>query len=237
MIFNYTLMNKILETICPLPENLGLIYLMEDESEEESEFFLSLKKKIRKLDSTAIIQYGASKIAISSKNLGDFVIKISFNGWFEEDEETKELYWNDFNGAAGSDSSDYCLTEYEKYCTLKEEGLGCFVAKTFYYKEIDDTHRIFLQEKVIPKNDMWYTLKPSLKSSKIAKELKKKEYFCIDTDWIANCIDIYGEQKVNKFLYYCNNIDIDILNDAHDGNFGYRKNGTPVILDYSNFNS
>ena len=59
--------------------------------------------------------------------------------------------------------------------------------------------------------------------------------FPYDT-FLANCLDKYGKSKVKRFLHYCANIDPDILEDIHDGNFGYRKDETPCLLDYSNFN-
>ena len=57
----------------------------------------------------------------------------------------------------------------------------------------------------------------------------------MDTNWIANCIDKYGQSKVERFLNYCENIDPDLLEDVHSGNYGYREDGTPAILDFSNF--
>ena len=57
----------------------------------------------------------------------------------------------------------------------------------------------------------------------------------MNTEWIAICLDKYGKSKVERFLYYCENIDLDILDDIHNGNYGYRTNGTPCIIDYSGY--
>ena len=233
MTFNHKLVNKLLEAILPLPENFGVIY---GDNYEEPINYPSITNAIKKVDPLATIDFGASKMVIMSPMLRDIVIKIPFNGNYSEDEETGELFWNPFNWANGSDGSDYCLTEYEKYGRLKTYGLNCFVAKTYFYKTICGI-RIFLQEEIILKNEVTkdsYT--PSRRSKNIAYKWYREDKFNIDPDWIANCLDLYGKSKVERFLEYCDNIDQDILEDVHSRNFGYRKNGTPCILDYSSFN-
>lgn len=230
MTFNYDNINKVLQAIFPLPEKFGLI---QNDGIGTSEFE-DIEFNLQSADPAAFLNHGASKLVIISPSFGDVVIKIPFNGYYEEDDESGELHWFDFEWAAGSDSSDYCLTEYEKYNKLKVYGLDCFVAKTFYYKTIDGI-RIFLQEHVIPENDLCLSYTPSAKSKKLADKWQNEGMFYIDSEWIANCLDKYGQSKVKRFLDYCANIDLDILEDTHCGNFGYRTNGTPAILDYSNY--
>ena len=225
MTFNHNAVDKILTAIFPLPEEFGL-----DNGKPLN--FKLMQNQIKRVDVCAHINFGVSKMVIISPNFNNIVIKIPFNGEFDE-----EFGWSPFKWAQSSDCSDYCLAEYEKYCQLKKYGLNCFVAKTIPYKTLNNI-RIFIQEKVIPKEDTCFLdFVPSLKSKELAKRWKEEGQSIFDTLWFASCLDKYGQSKVQKFLYYCNNIDLDILEDTHEGNYGYRENGTPVILDYSNFSN
>lgn len=241
MVFNQKLVDDFLDAIFPLPEEFGIVSMAEEGEEDYPVNFDALRQEIFDVDSSARVDWGMSKLVISSPNLNNIVIKIPFNGYYmqlvDESKEDPTYFheWCEFEFATGSDCSDYCLSEYEKYQRLAVYSLDCFVAKTMFYKTIDGI-RIFLQEEVIPFSDSADEYPASLMSKKIANKWHKdREFSGIDPDWIANCIDIYGISKVKRFLFYCKNIDLDILEDMHDSNFGYRKNSTPVILDYSNF--
>jgi len=237
MTFNNQLIDKFLDAIFPLPEEFGTFG---SEHEEEAECITNFKRAVKQVDLEASIRSGISKIVITSPNLNGIVIKIPFNGYFYKDEENEdgdkdEIFWNPFDWAPGTDSTDYCLAEYEKYDRLKTYRLDCFVAKVYYYKTIDRT-RVFLQEEVIPQIDAPSTIKkPSKKSKELAREWYKKDVMSVDPEWVAACIDKYGKSKVKRFLRYCRDVDFDILEDAHNENLGYRKNGFPCVLDYSNF--
>ena len=234
MTFDHIYVNEILETIFPIPKHFGL--LMYKNKSYKPINFKSIKKSILHYDPTASIYYGMSKLVITSPKINNIVIKIPFNGVFEDDEDTKSFFWCPFEWADGSDSADYCLTEYEKYKKLEIYGLDCFVAKTIFYKKMYNT-RIFIQEKVIPIDELIKSPRASHNSKELADEWYEKGKINIDPEWIANCLDAYGKSKVSRFLKYCNEIDLDILEDIHTGNFGYRKDKTPCILDYSNYNN
>lgn len=232
MTFDHEVVDNFLKAVFPLPKNFGIIYSASEDIDDLPIDYIKIKKSVQKVDRNVNIFFGASKIVIISQKLNNIVIKIPFNGYFYGKE------WHDFEWAAGSDPSDYCLTEYEKYTRLKTYNLSCFIAKTIYYKTIDH-FRIFLQEYITPLSDLAEEdenlFNPSKTSKKIADKWFEKGKICISPKWIANCLDRYGKSKVERFLYYCNNLDLDILEDAHDSNLGYREDGTPCILDYSNF--
>lgn len=230
MVFNHKIVDKFLNAVFPLPEHFGL-----DDRYSEPINYEDFKTKVYSVDPEALIDFGISKIVIISSYLENVVIKIPFNGYFDFDDDDN-IFWHSFRYANSIDNSDYCLAEWEKYKKLKTYGLNCFVAKTFFYKTIDGI-RIFLQEKVTPQSDIFLTLSqiPSKNSKELANQWYNNREFDIQPDWIASCLDKYGKSKVKRFLFYCKNIDPDILEDVHSGNFGYRTNGTPVILDYSNF--
>jgi hypothetical protein len=229
--YNYSLIDKFLEAIFPLPAHFGILY--SNSYEDTPIKFSELEQAIHDVDPEAEINYGISKMAILSPNLDNVVIKIPFNGSFSKE---NEIYvWYPFESASGSDIADYCLAEYEKYNSLKTYGLDCFVAKTIFYKTIDN-FRIFLQEEVTPECNYLSALKPSERSKKLAKEWKDKRNFYYSQEWLASCFDAYGEDKVAKLFDYYNQVDSDILQDLHDGNIGYRIiDKSPAILDYSNF--
>lgn len=236
MVFNHNAINQILDAIFPLPEEFGVIVY--DDGPTELAYDYEIRKAINAVDDSAHIFYGLSKLVITSNKIGDVVIKIPFNGNFvqyiNEDNEEEPLEWEPFFWAPGSDRSDYCLAEFEKFKKLKKYGLDCFVAKTILYKVCCGV-RVFIQEKVTPMEDSCENHPSSQKSQDLVRQWRKEKKCFLSFDWVANCIDKYKQSKVERFLSYCENIDSDILEDMHDGNFGYRKNGTPVILDYSNF--
>ena len=236
MTFNGKLINDILEAIGPLPERFGLE--IEDDEPTEPIFYEEICSAIHDVDEEAYVRFGMSKMVIISPNIGDVVIKIPFNGCFfveyDEDDQCNSS-WSPFiwSPAAGS-KSDYCLAEWQKFKRLKTYGLDCFVAKTYFYRELCGT-RIFLQERVIPLDDVVSEHHASAHSLDVAKQWYYNGKSDIEPDWLAVCLDKYHQSKVERFLHYCSNIDLDILEDLHDSNIGYRINGTPCILDYSNF--
>lgn len=244
MVFNHNVVNQILDAIFPLPEEFGVVAYENDAPDLQWEY--DLYKRIWTIDEKASIYYGMSKLVIISPEVGDVVIKIPFNGSYEYvykddyDEEDDDNYnddeyeWAPFHYAPGSDQSDYCLAEYEKFQALKTLHLDCFVAKTFLYKVCCGV-RVFIQEKVSSIEDCYDDHRPSKQSQDLARKIKREKFVSLDTDWLANCLDAYKQSKLDKFITYCHKVDYNILSDLHCGNYGYRKNGTPVILDYSDF--
>lgn len=205
--------------------------------------------------------HGASKYILINDKL-PYVIKIPFNGFWEEVYE-EEIYKEDdiedveedifpkyvFTNfeCAGRDSycddamweNNYCETEARFYQVIEEgrEDIKIFFAETRYCTAIDGK-RIYLQEKVIPysKADDKY----SHKSSPLAKELSKKVYHQIAEDWIEAAIIYYGEELTKKFIDFLDNDDDIgeiIKEDLHNENYGYREDGSPCLLDYSGYSA
>ena len=48
--------------------------------------------------------------------------------------------------------------------------------------------------------------------------------------WLAAALKKYGKEKVDKFVDFINEFDV---NDLHSANVGFRNNGDPVLIDYS----
>lgn len=248
MIINAKVINSFLEVVSPLlPERFG--------SYDDSDAFPNLEEMLfglREIDNSAEIRFGVSKMVIIADSLGDEVIKIPFNGMFSLDaeggyDEYEDAYyvstygWQDFEGAPSDiDESDYCLAEYEIYQQLKQEKLQCFVAKTLLYTILSNGFRVFVQEKVIPidnsESSSLEALTPiSMQILNEAESCRIKKNFRANSEWIARCIVRYGIKQTERFMNYCCYTNYNINADMHTGNYGYRPNGTPCILDYSNF--
>lgn len=234
MTFDKSLVDSFIDAIMPLPERFGLSYSSGDEIRPE--FFDIIEDAIWEVDAEAYIDYGASKLVIIPSDT-DYVIKIPFNGYFyisynDMNQPTEE--WYDFCYAPSKWNNDYCWAEFEKYQDLKNENLNCFVAETCFYTRINSVG-FYIQEKV-NNNKYDVSIKPSDESILSVKDIKSKgigQY--VDPNWMGNCIDAYGKEKVEEFLIYCENEDEDIIADLHKNNYGYRKDLTPAILDFSNY--
>ncbi len=226
---NYELIDKIIDAILPLPAEFGADYDADDEEEE----FYDIKQKVFEIDPSAYIHYGLTKLVIISPKIGDVVIKIPFNGMFNYDNGCGAVDWYNFNCARDKqEGSNYCEAEYLKYLELKKQQLDCFVAEVICYKP----GIIYLQEYAVPETEDCEPRTPSKNSLKKATVLTNEFYLRRENkDWLATCLDIYGEEKVHEFLKYCHSKDSDIIEDLHSGNIGYRDDDTPCIIDYSNF--
>ena len=241
MNINFENINKVLDAIFPLPYEFGVESSTNDISEEPVLEYIYTRAF--EVDHWISIKHGISKLVLISPNFGNVVIKIPFNGtrcerYFlsdPEDEESDYEYYTEFtefSGASDRDSSDYCLLEYEIYNTLKHHSFNCFAVKTLFYKIIEGT-RIFLQEAAYPKEDCYEKFNISENSEKTAQKWKKERIIYMDIDWVAACIDKYGERKTKKFLEFAD--ENNLLGDMHDGNYGYRKGGYPVLIDFSDY--
>ena len=239
-----SLIDAFVEDIGYLDKPFGL--LINDGEPENPIYFEELQEQILDIDSGADFHFGMSKFVITAPSLGDIVIKVPFSGTYDYygDDCADNFSKNDIVINEGDYwytytpfyKQDYCQIEYKKYKALWRKNLDCFVAKTIFYKKMYNT-RVFIQEKVIPIDELIKSPRASHNSKELADEWYKKGKINISPEWIANCLDAYGKSKVSRFLKYCNEIDLDILEDIHTGNFGYRKDKTPCILDYSNYNN
>lgn len=180
--------------------------------------------------------HGVSKLVFILDNC-DWVVKIPFNGYYEkvwnkekDEYDEEQTNWVPFKYADGS--WDYCNLELEKYEKLQELDLECFLAEIRYLCSDCDNHPMYIQEKIIPCCNDKKKRTPSEKSLTKAKNL----FYHFDKIWIATAIDFYGEKKTLEFLDYIENIDQDMGEDLHSGNYGYREDGSPCLLDYSGWN-
>ena len=241
------LIDSLVQDFSYLSQPFGL--LIANDNIEEPLFYSELEEAILEVDGDADIQFGISKFVIIPSTT-DYVIKIPFNGRYEYYDDDIRLYEEEklddytyiihdgcpYFYSPFSYVADYCEKEFSTYKKLCCKNLEYFVAETRFYKEFPNKIKIFTQEKIIPCFNDCEDRKPTIRSKDIAKRWIKEDCFALDSTWLANCIDYYGEQQTKRFMDYCDNKEPDILADTHLGNLGYRPDdGSPVILDYSGF--
>lgn len=191
---------------------------------------------------------GVTKLVIIPEYC-DFVFKVSFTGCYYQqyddnklkDEDEDSYTFEQFCGSGGSDSADYCLAEYEKYQDLKAAGVGMFFAETEFAGTTKDGSRIFIQEKVYPRSHGGSSKKISQESKDHVKNMKNHRELSVfdyiyDTDWWALAFECYGENALHALEEYIQKDDSP-LQDMHNENFGWRLDGTPCIIDFTDYNS
>lgn len=178
---------------------------------------------------------GASKLVIIPDNK-DFVIKIPF----EYEEECDEYpYSGAYNvGPEGETLEfgwDYCALEAALWEQADKLGIGHLFAKTIFIGEYNN-YPIYIQEKCQTfkevKNIENYSEKSKKRSLKLCKE---NNFWCFNSGWLSDVLDYYDTDAefmaINKFVrdYH--------IDDLHWGNMGYKLDGSPVLIDYSDFSS
>lgn len=192
--------------------------------------------------------WGATQVCIIDPDLED-VIKIFFNGEFEniydEDDYGYDVEFTEF-------CHDYANIAETIYKDAKELGFGDFFAAFEKIGETDGSGRpVFRQEYVTPLEDGGDS-HPSKKAIDIVVKkqnthnddennslfdevayMERAKWRTFDTNWTAAAIDAYGYELVERFLSFVRETNIYL--DMHSGNYGYRKDGTPCILDWAGF--
>lgn len=148
----------------------------------------------------------------------------------------KEItYFEPFEYACDDNPSDYCLDELQKYEIIKEKNFAPFFAGTYYYTSKDGTN-IYIQEKAIAyENSTTSQIKISRESLEKAKNIQDDSGFYVPSTWLATALECYGEKFVTKFFNYAteDEDELRLWEDMHNGNLGYRPDGTPCFIDFS----
>lgn len=235
-----------------LPENFGKM--------QDDDFIVDMGKiegRIWAIDHTVRFYSGISKLAIVAESLGEVAIKVPFNGCYEYSDEYYDYLHSDeydydddneewdfdrkycfekFCGGGGRYNDDYCAEEYAAYKELKELGYEKFVAETELLGGINGMY-ILVQEFVTSMNDFDKKVINSKEAVETSKRIRE-DYGAannVEDDWVAACIEHYGEELSEKFFNYTEEDGYFILADAHWGNYGYREDGSPCVLDFSDF--
>ena len=179
--------------------------------------------------------YGATKLVLAPHNK-DYVIKIPFKyEYVNDDEPYCGAYKIGLNEQELNFGWDYCGLEEALYQKAKERGIEKLFAETKCIGEYLG-HPIYIQEKCTifnySKDYSNYSLAKRKRSEKLCND---NDFPCFHSCWLSDVLDYYETEhefiELNKFIK-----DFDIR-DLHSGNVGYKADGCPVLVDYSDFNS
>lgn len=170
---------------------------------------------------------GVSKLVLRPIDKDNhFVIKIPFTG--DERENTYYPFtWED-NGITWYEGN-YCDIEAERCKVIVNNGWGDFIAKTSLIGIIDDLF-IYKQELVdTVAEDKIYSGTDFSIWNKASNHTSEE----IDEYWVTELKDFAGEETAIQFIQFLESKGF--CGDIHGANCGFKKDGTPVIFDYSDF--
>ena len=196
--------------------------------DEDGEETFSIEDIYAQLDTSVKTTYGVSKFVIFLND--DEVVKIPFNGCFWYDHRAEGGYrFDEFN------NNDYCATEAEIYADAVKLGVEKFFASTKYYGSTVEGTPIYVSERVYAfyeNEEVRRKTTSSEYSNKKATEISEEYHRYFSAEWLAKAIEFYGVDAVIDLMAF---IELEQINDFHCGNVGFRKDGSPVILDYSGY--
>jgi hypothetical protein len=172
------------------------------------------------------VRTGATKVVLLLND--SFVAKIGFNGSFDEYYTKNDKYEYRFTPFL---HQDYCKIEKEIYERAKAEGLDMFFTKVDLLSTTKEGRNIYIAERVISYYDD-NTTTSSCDSREKAYSIMEENNTYINDVWAGVAVERYGEELFKKFLKF---IDDEDINDLHGGNIGFRKDGTPCLLDFSGY--
>lgn len=182
------------------------------------------------------LRTGVSKVVVIPHD-SSYVLKIPYQGSREEEES-----WGFHYAGNKIRDWDYCETEAEIYDAFKAEGLECFLAKTVRYGEDATGYPLYIQEKCIT---AWDYDDAHDDSYKYAYDIRERDAFralfacglaVTNNVWNMKAIMYYGVEKYIRFMQLCLDKFPDVLEDLHGENYGYRADGSPVLIDFSSWN-
>lgn len=176
--------------------------------------------------------YGVSQLCFMIDGM-DTVIKVAFNGMMEEwsdyDVEKDEYIWHE---EFVPFDIDFCNKAYEIYNLAYIAGLENLFAKMDILGKTSNCDIIWTQEFVIPLSHSNNSSKKASEDSlKRATEIESERYIPFEAEWVALILDLYGEDKFRALVKFLDENNIN--DDFHYGNYGYTKEGFPMLLDYS----
>lgn len=144
-----------------------------------------------------------------------------------DDPESNFVFKFDLNNL----ENNYCEREAYLYKEAVKQGLDFVFIKTNFFDYLYNTP-IYIQTKIEVKtiNNTKYTKKELKDISNKASKYNK--YFTYSSVWLKDFEIIYGKEKLDSFLCFCNTFGI---NDLHNANIGYTKEGKPIVFDYAGY--
>lgn len=229
--------------LCEIMEPIMAEHHFYTDEEENSIFDDLLVSPLEKNSSTFDVKCGCTKIVIIFDEL-PYVIKVPFSGMviydYNEDDDIESEYNRFYENAIADDSSDYCADELDRIKGAEEQGFGCVFPETEFLCKINGTS-FYIQEKVYDYNNRVghnYYQSKSQYAKNIVKELQEEGTYNIGySSWMESFVEIYGVDFLKNLVNWEKEVyaDSSMFNDMHGGNYGYKEDGRPCILDASGF--
>jgi len=198
-------------------------------SDEYNEVTDSMQTVFEQLPLSVQTVWGATQFVIID-GANDKVAKIPFTGEFWED-DNEAIRFTPYR-------INYCDFTYKLYRQALDYDIIDIFAETEYFGTTANDVIILLQEKVIDYYD-----RKDCSPSTISEDSKNKykslkgerssAWQMFPEDWVTAAIEWYGIDVVRNFFWFCDN---NCLDDFHTGNIGWRKDGSPCVLDWAGFN-
>ena len=199
------------------------------ETADETDAMIEVEKQLRpEWD----YRWGATQFVIMSDDW-DYVFKIPFNGEWNYDCDEDNFYFEEFH-------HDYGERALERYDQAEDAGIGFLFASTQVACYSKNGYPIYVQPKVTTFSEVYYEQqqeKTEEERNSVKNFLLKnynKDYNRLAIDWQYDVIKYYGEQVLKNLLDFIYDYETSV-SDLHNDNFGYDKDGKPVILDYSDY--
>ena len=220
------------EIVKKVPEKFGW-----DEYDTEEENTAVISEALRDAKVAGGAYRGATK-AVAVVSGCSSVLKVPYSGKWDYDKSVDCDYFTRFEGADNSKDHnwDYCLTEYEVYEAAKENGLDIFFPKTEIMGECE-SGTIIKQERVLDFYE-YCPISEHETEHETIEFVNSNIKYCdfANSQWVAAAIERYGKAMVDKLIDFLENNFPIVVKDLHNGNIGFRKNGEPIILDFSGWN-
>lgn len=202
------------------------------EMEDIDNYLYNCKRAEDEIVSGLWVNSGATKVVIGSDKL-EFVLKVPFQGeWWDEHEigdKGEDFYVEKFSDFS---HGDYCYTETEVYERAEAYGVAAIFAKAEYVHDLKCGIPVYRQPRAIVSYEGSSSTTPS--KAAIDKATNMRYSLPFKTHWIAEAIEVYGEEFVNKLINFLDNDPVAGC-DLHDGNYGYTIDGLPIIIDYAGY--
>lgn len=181
--------------------------------------------------------YGASKVVIIPSKESDYVIKIPFNEYSNETDDSYGCVYYDSTPLINANRNrihywDYCFNELYRYHIAKQNNYEQFFAKVKLIGQVGK-FPIYAQQRVDANKNNYKTL-PLDKYHTILNSIKKQGV-CprIDINWLGSIEEIYGTEYMLKFVDFLHEQKWD--DDLTSYNVGYTFQDEPIIFDFAGF--
>lgn len=214
-----------------VPDEFGCNY-EDDEVNNSMECVLNELHRIDNHNHTFNYAHGVTQFVILIDELHK-VAKIPFCGYWDWNYDIDDLDFYPFECC-----SNYCELSVNIYEDAVEAGVEKIFAETKFFGFSKNGYPIYLQERIAETEGERRNMDRKKSDSLDFVQSKQKEsryngWNRFKAEWLAEAIDWYGLEYIEKVLDFVKN-DTRI-DDLHLGNYGIAEDGRPVIFDYAGY--